>query len=72
MRSLFPFTKSGGNGNESPTVGADSWTAAGVATSVPDGYLRLAPHWPNALPEVPFVLAAVDAALAAQRAPTVA
>ncbi len=47
-------------------------TAAGVATSVPDGYLRLAPHWPNALPEVPFVLAAVDAALAAQRAPTVA
>ncbi len=38
-------------------------TAAGIAHSVPDGYLRLAPHWPNALHEVPVVLAAMDEAL---------
>ena len=42
-------------------------TALGVATSAPDGYLRLAPHWPNALHEVPVALAAFDAALAAIR-----
>ena len=39
-------------------------TAAGIATSIPDGHLRLAPHWPNALREVPLVLEAVDAVLA--------
>ncbi len=37
----------------------------GVITSVPDGVLRFAPHWPNALDEVPAVLAALDDALAA-------
>ncbi len=42
-------------------------TAAGIAISVPDGYLRLAPHWPNALHEIPAVLRAVQAALAANR-----
>ncbi|HEY8377017.1 MAG TPA: aminotransferase class V-fold PLP-dependent enzyme [Nannocystis sp.] len=35
----------------------------GVACSTPDGLLRFAPHWPNHIDEVPFVLAAVDAAL---------
>lgn len=35
----------------------------GVACSTPDGLLRFAPHWPNGHDEVPFVLAAVDAAL---------
>jgi hypothetical protein len=36
----------------------------GVVTSVPDGVLRFAPHWPNHPREVPDVLAAVDEALA--------
>jgi cysteine desulfurase/selenocysteine lyase len=35
----------------------------GIACSTPDGLLRFAPHWPNGQDEVPFVLAAVDAAL---------
>ena len=35
-----------------------------ISCSIPDGVLRFAPHWPNALDEVPFVLEAVDAALA--------
>ncbi len=38
-------------------------TADGIATSVPDGYLRLAPHWPNTVDEAAVVLDAVDAAL---------
>lgn len=37
--------------------------ARGVVTTTPDGRLRFAPHWPNALAEVPRVLAAIDAAL---------
>ena len=36
----------------------------GVIGSTPDGMLRFAPHWPNALAEVPRVLEAVDRALA--------
>lgn len=32
----------------------------GVVTSVPDGVLRFAPHWPNHAREVPEVLATVD------------
>lgn len=42
-------------------------TARGVACATPDGYLRFTPHWPNALDEVPFVVGAVDGALAAAR-----
>lgn len=38
--------------------------AAGVACTTPDGHLRFAPHWPNALDEVPLVIAALDRALA--------
>ncbi len=39
----------------------------GVACSTPEGLLRFAPHWPNALGEVPLVLGAVDEALAELR-----
>jgi cysteine desulfurase/selenocysteine lyase len=38
-------------------------SSAGVACSTPDGHLRFAPHWPNALSEVPFVLDALRDAL---------
>lgn len=34
-----------------------------VIATMPDGLLRFAPHFPNALDEVPLVLAALDAAL---------
>ncbi len=37
--------------------------ARGVACAIPDGVLRLAPHWPNSVEEVPEVVAAVEAAL---------
>lgn len=37
--------------------------ARGVACSTPDGHLRFAPHWPNALHEVELVAEALDAAL---------
>ncbi len=37
--------------------------ARGIACAVPDGLLRLSPHWPNGLDEIPEVIAAVDAAL---------
>ncbi len=41
--------------------------AEGVSCAIPDGCLRLAPHWPNALSEAPRVLAAAAAALATVR-----
>jgi cysteine desulfurase/selenocysteine lyase len=37
----------------------------GISCAMPDGRLRFAPHWPNALGEVPMVLEAIDDALAA-------
>lgn len=37
-----------------------SLASLGVATSTPDGLLRFAPHWPNALDEVERVISAVD------------
>ncbi len=41
------------------------WSAAlaehGIAVSTPDGHLRFAPHWPNALDEVDAIVNAVDA-----------
>jgi len=37
--------------------------ARGVACALPDGLLRFAPHWPNSLDEIPFVLGAVDESL---------
>jgi selenocysteine lyase/cysteine desulfurase len=39
--------------------------ARGVACALPDGALRLSPHWPNDPGEIPAVLRAVDGALAA-------
>jgi selenocysteine lyase/cysteine desulfurase len=41
----------------------------GVFASMPDGLLRLAPHFPNALSEIETVLAALDEALTALRSP---
>jgi selenocysteine lyase/cysteine desulfurase len=41
--------------------------ARGVYASMPDGLLRFAPHFPNALSEIETVLAALDEALAALR-----
>ena len=41
--------------------------ANGVAVSIPDGRLRLAPHWPNSVEQVPQVIDAVDATLRAAR-----
>lgn len=42
--------------------------ARGVVTSTPDARLRFAPHWPNALEEVPYVVSALDEALEEVRA----
>ena len=36
---------------------------AGVACAAPDGWLRLSPHWPNALDEADTVLDVIDAIL---------
>lgn len=47
----------------------------GVSVTTPDGVLRFAPHWPNALKEVPNVLDTLDEALRevrGERAPTLA
>jgi hypothetical protein len=41
----------------------------GVFASMPDGLLRFAPHFPNAVSEIETVLAALDGALAALRSP---
>jgi hypothetical protein len=35
----------------------------GVACAIPDGVLRFAPHWPNALDEVEQVLLSADEAI---------
>lgn len=47
---------------------APQWSAAllkvGISCACPDGWLRLAPHWPNALEESEIVIAAVDKILA--------
>ena len=39
----------------------------GVAVTFPDGYVRLAPHWPNALSEAGLVLETFDSCLARLR-----
>ena len=41
--------------------------AAGVAVNVPDGLVRFAPHWPNALEEAGVVAGALREALAGAR-----
>jgi cysteine desulfurase/selenocysteine lyase len=50
-------------GEHSLATVAGELAAAGVFVSTPDGHLRFAPHFPNALDEVPEVLRAVEAAL---------
>jgi selenocysteine lyase/cysteine desulfurase len=42
--------------------------ARGIFASMPDGLLRMAPHFPNALSEIETVLAALDEALSALHA----
>ncbi len=39
---------------------AQALAAEGISVGTPDGWLRLSPHWPNALVEVARLLAAVD------------
>ncbi|MBI4956314.1 MAG: aminotransferase class V-fold PLP-dependent enzyme [Myxococcales bacterium] len=68
LRSAEPAGRSGALGVTPPagTSVVDLHAALverGIACAVPDGVLRFSPHWPNALDEVPVVLAAVDAAL---------
>jgi len=46
---------------------ASGLAGRGVACSQPDGLLRFAPHWPNALDEVPAVLDALDGVMAELR-----
>lgn len=41
--------------------------ARGIACTVPDGHLRFAPHWPNALDEVDAVVDSVEACLVSAR-----
>jgi selenocysteine lyase/cysteine desulfurase len=71
LRSATAEGRSGSLCTEAPT--GTSVTALhaslmqqGIVTSMPDGYLRFAPHWPNCLDEVPMVLEAIDTALAAR------
>jgi len=49
-------------GTDLPGV-ARAMNRAGIAVSTPDGCLRFAPHWPNALDEVDDVARALEAAL---------
>lgn len=42
----------------------DGLAARGVAAAIPDGLLRIAPHWPNAEAEIPLLLGALDEVLA--------
>ncbi len=38
---------------------------AGIFCTAPDGYLRFSPHWPNALDEIEYVVASVEASITA-------
>ncbi len=68
LRSADPRARSGILSVDAP-AGVDvqalqrALGAAGIVVSAPENHLRLAPSWPNALDEVPVVLAAIDAAL---------
>ena len=62
-RSTEPAYRSGALAFRPPTGVAVAplnaeLTRRGIATSTPDGRLRLAPHWPNALSECEAVIAA--------------
>lgn len=68
LRSHDPAGRSGTLA-VTPPVGHDplllqrALAVQGIITSVPDGLLRFAPHWPNSRAEIPEVLAAIDAVL---------
>jgi selenocysteine lyase/cysteine desulfurase len=69
LRSPSPGERSGILAFEVPEAGEptrlpERLAARGVSASYPDGRLRFAPHWPNALDEVDLVAAAVADALA--------
>lgn len=46
-------------GEDTLVIGAHL-ASQGIAASTPDGLLRLSPHWPNSLDELPVLLAAID------------
>jgi selenocysteine lyase/cysteine desulfurase len=60
-RSSF-FTARPPPGASAPRL-REALQARGVALAIPDGLLRFAPHWPNALDEPARVAAALDEAL---------
>ncbi|MFT7580551.1 MAG: cysteine desulfurase/selenocysteine lyase [Myxococcota bacterium] len=68
LRAIDPAQRSGTLSMRAPD-GVDvaalngQLASGGVMATTPEGLLRLAPSWPNALDEVPQVLAAVKAAL---------
>ncbi|MBI5069138.1 MAG: aminotransferase class V-fold PLP-dependent enzyme [Deltaproteobacteria bacterium] len=69
LRSPDPARRSGFfSARPPPGVAAtrlrDGLAARGVAVAIPDGLLRIAPHWPNAPAEVPVLAAALDEVLA--------
>ena len=65
LRALDPAARSGIL-SFVPPAGVDATTLPdqlgrlGVSCSLPDGVLRLAPHWPNSLSEVDAVVSAID------------
>ncbi len=69
-RMADPDGRSGILSTQPPgTAGAAAWARAladhGVSCASPDGWLRMAPHWPNAIAETTRVVAAIDSILAA-------
>jgi selenocysteine lyase/cysteine desulfurase len=70
LRSAMPEQRSGILGVRPPAALGDLEAlnlALGerkVVTTIPDGVLRFAPHWPNPLSEIELVLAVIDELLA--------
>jgi cysteine desulfurase / selenocysteine lyase len=66
LRSAVPEQRSGILGVRPPRALADLGAVntalgeRGVVTSIPDGVLRFAPHWPNSISEIELVLAMID------------
>ena len=64
-RSPLPRQRSGIL-SVSPPVGTSAvdlhrhLNAHGIVTSLPDGWLRMAPHWPNSRAEIPAILSIID------------
>ncbi|MEE2787059.1 MAG: aminotransferase class V-fold PLP-dependent enzyme [Myxococcota bacterium] len=50
---------------------ADTLLTDGISCSTPDGWLRFAPHWPNAVSEVPHIIESIDACLSKGGSPRV-